>query len=159
MVKLDLQTFSGRNALDFLPWFQAFKASVWDTKLPDVQKIIYLHHYCTGPARAAIEQFQLTEENLQPAIQTLKERFNRPDQVLNGTFNKISRWSDAQKEMYLVKATQICPKLKVLDFRKLSKHSTIQCILYNQENHSSHLVTWYVKSFLFLEAYHTEDGF
>ena len=89
MVKLDLQTFSGRNALDFLPWFQAFKASVLDTKLPDVQKIIYLHHYCTGPARAAIEQFQLTEENLQPAIQTLKERFNRPDQVLNGTFNKI----------------------------------------------------------------------
>ena len=89
MVKLDLQTFSGRNPLDFLPWFQAFKASVLDTKLPDVQKIIYLHHYCTGQARAAIEQFQLTKENLQPAIQTLKDRFDRPDQILHGTFNKI----------------------------------------------------------------------
>ena len=89
MVKLDLASFSGRNALDFLPWYQAFKASVLDTKLPAVQKMIYLNHYCTGPARAAIEQFQLTEENLQPAIQTLKDRFNRPDQILNGTFNKI----------------------------------------------------------------------
>ena len=89
MVKLDLQTFSGRNAMDFIPWFQAFKASILDTKLPNVQKIIYLHHYCTGPARAAIEQFQLTEENLEPAIQTLKDRFNRPDQIINGTFNKL----------------------------------------------------------------------
>ena len=89
MVKLDLATFSGRNALDFLPWFQAFKASVLDTKFPAVQKMIYLNHYCTGQAKAAIEQFQLTAENLDPAIQVLKDRFNRPDQILNGTFNKL----------------------------------------------------------------------
>ena len=89
MVKLDLATFSGYNALEFLPWFQAFKAAVLDTQLPPVQKMIYLNHYCTDQARDTIEQFQITGENLQLALKVLKERFHRPDLILNGTFNKL----------------------------------------------------------------------
>ena len=82
-----------------------------------------------------------------------------PLNVLSDSLNSKSRLYKLRK--YRLKFSNWMNSYNFFEWYKCDIPINSNYMMY-KEKHSSHLVTWYVEpveSFLFLESYHTENGF
>lgn len=81
--KVDLKKFNG-NLLEWLPFIQGFTNSVHNKKsIPDNVKITILQQHVKGKALETIKYYALTDENYQPALDTLTEKYGDPDKLID----------------------------------------------------------------------------
>ena len=87
--KIDLPTFDG-NVLCWQPYYQSIKVSVVDNSaLAEVQKLEYLMRSLKGPAAEAVKGFAVVQENYQPVLEALKERFGHPRLILDAHIRSL----------------------------------------------------------------------
>ena len=87
--KIDLPTFDG-NVLCWQPYYQSIKVSVVDNSaLAEVQKLEYLMRSLKGPAAEAVKRFAVVQENYQPVLEALKERFGHPRLILDAHIRSL----------------------------------------------------------------------
>ena len=87
--KIDLPTFDG-NVLCWQPYYQSIKVSVVDNlALAEVQKLEYLMRSLNGPAAEAVKGFAVVQENYQPVLEALKERFGHPRLILDAHIRSL----------------------------------------------------------------------
>ena len=80
--KLQLQTFDG-NVLQWQEFWDTYTAA----NLPPVAKFSYLKSILKGSAAAAISGILVSNENYDMALLLLKERFGRPEKIIESLYS------------------------------------------------------------------------
>ena len=87
--KISLARFSG-DITKYQSFWQCFRSAVHEnTTISTVQKFTYLMCSLEGTAYRALEGFDLTEENYEQAIDTLKSRFGKSQQIISAHMQEI----------------------------------------------------------------------
>ena len=86
--KLQLMTFDG-NVLQWQEFWDTFSASVHQQGLPSVAKFIDLKSVLKGAAAAAISGIPVSNDNYDMAILLLKERFGRPQKIIESLYSQL----------------------------------------------------------------------
>lgn len=79
--KLNLPRFGG-NPLEFFPFWERFEVAVNSTKIPDVNKFIYLKSVLDGDALAAVRGLAMTPDNYGVAKEIILDRFGRKEKII-----------------------------------------------------------------------------
>ena len=87
--KLQLQTFDG-NLQQWQEFWDIFNASVHQQQsLPTVAKFSYLKSILKGTAAVAISGISVNNENYDVALRLLRERFGRPEKIIELLYSKL----------------------------------------------------------------------
>ena len=87
--KISLQRFRG-DVTKFQTFWQGFKCAIADNdSLTDVYKLTYLVNSLEGPAYRALEGLEITEENYGKAVEILKTRFGKSQQIISAHMQKL----------------------------------------------------------------------
>ena len=87
--KLNLPTFDG-DPKQWTPFWDLYSATVHDNeKLSPIQKLSYLRTLLKGSAASCIIGIRNTNDNYEVAINTLKERYNKPSFVRSLHLNEL----------------------------------------------------------------------
>lgn len=86
--KLPLTKFSGKQ-IDWVSFYEAFKASVEAADLPDTTKMRYLLQCLDGPSKTAIANLPIVASSYQTALQILKTRYDDPETNIEAHVNAI----------------------------------------------------------------------
>ena len=87
--KLQLQTFDG-NLQQWQEFWDIFNASVHQQQsLPPVAKFSYLKSILKGTAAMAISGISVNNENYDVALRLLRERFGRPEKIIELLYSKL----------------------------------------------------------------------
>ena len=78
--KIDLGKFNG-DIIQWTPFWEKFNALIGKTELPTVSKFTYLLAALEGEAKGVVQGLSVTENNYNVAVELLKERFGRTEQV------------------------------------------------------------------------------
>ena len=96
--KIDLPTFDG-DVFSWQSYYQSIKVSVVDNpSLADVQKLEYLMRSLKGSAAEAVKGFAVIQENYQPVLESLKERFDHPRLILDAHIRPLIHLSHLNSE-------------------------------------------------------------
>ena len=97
--KLNLPTFSG-NPLNWLTFWDSFNVTInSNPNLEGIQKFNYLRAQLTGDAARAIAGFPLTNNNYEPAVDLLKERFGQPQRIINAHMQALLELSSPTNKL------------------------------------------------------------
>ena len=95
---IDLPSFDG-DVLCWQSYHQSVKASVVDNpSFADVQKLEYLMRPSKGSAAEAVKEFEVIQENYQPVLESLKERFGHPRLILDAHRRSLIHLSHLKSE-------------------------------------------------------------
>ncbi len=87
--KLTLPRFKG----DITQWntfWDSFNSAIHsNTEISDVDKFSYLKSLLDGPASRAIQGLNLTNDNYTSAVELLKERFGKPQQIISAHMDEL----------------------------------------------------------------------
>ena len=87
--KLHLRNFSGKIC-EWPEFWDGFSSSIDDNdQLSDVDKFAYLRGYLEGPAKATIAGLSLTGANYKCAVDLLKKRFEKKNEVQRAHINEL----------------------------------------------------------------------
>ena len=87
--KLQLQTFDG-NLQQWQEFWEIFDAAVHQQQgLPPVAKFSYLKSILKGTAAMAISGVSVNNDNYDVALRLLKERFGRPEKIIELLYSKL----------------------------------------------------------------------
>ncbi|XP_049870313.1 uncharacterized protein LOC126369792 [Pectinophora gossypiella] len=87
---MELAKFNG----DVLKWHQfwdQFASNVDSRNINDVDKLLYLQSVLGGEAKQAIEGLDTTSKNYKVAIETLKERYGKPNVIIDAHYVALYR--------------------------------------------------------------------
>ena len=89
--KINIKSFGG-DRLEWLTFWDSFSAAIdKNLELSNVEKMNYLNGMLKGEAARAISGLPLTEENYKKAIELLKERFGKPQNLTNAYMEALSK--------------------------------------------------------------------
>lgn len=86
--KIELIPFSG-NFRDWQPFWQLYDALVHSKPIPKITKLQYLMQQLRGEAKASVDGFQLSEENYDVIIGTLKRRFGDSETLIRNLHQEL----------------------------------------------------------------------
>lgn len=83
--KLSLPEFDG-NILLWQQFWDHFSSNIDERNLPEVDKLLYLKSSLNGEAKGIIDGLEITHKNYQIAVTTLKERYGKPNQIIDAHY-------------------------------------------------------------------------
>ena len=86
--RIELPKFGG-EVVEWTDFWDQFSATVDQSDLPDVSKLVYLRSLLYGEAKQAIEGLSVTSVNYSVACEILQERFARPAKVIFAHIEKL----------------------------------------------------------------------
>ena len=86
---LKIPVFNG-NVLQYPEFIDMFESTIHNnTKLSNVEKLVYLRNHLSDAALDTITGITLTGKNYAAALGLLKERFGKPQVIANMTYHKL----------------------------------------------------------------------
>eukprot|EP00117_Sycon_ciliatum_P009708 scpid110092/ scgid11890/ len=86
---LKIPVFNG-NVLQYPEFIDMFESTIHNnTKLSNVEKLVYLRNHPSDSALDTIMGITLTGNNYAAALDILKERFGKPHLIANMTYHKL----------------------------------------------------------------------
>uniref|UniRef100_A0A914CX12 Gag protein n=1 Tax=Acrobeloides nanus TaxID=290746 RepID=A0A914CX12_9BILA len=86
--QLKLQTFDG-NPLNWEPFWDFFEGSVHVQNLPKAMKLNYLLQCLEGKAKTAVAGFKVKNDNYDPVVDILKQKFGSKDVLRKSLYNEL----------------------------------------------------------------------
>ena len=90
LLKLTLPKFRD-VVMTWSSFWDSFKAAVHDDSIPKIDKFNYLNSSLEGLAARTVQGLTLTEGNYDSAVELLKERFGKPQQIISVHMDKLLR--------------------------------------------------------------------
>ena len=128
--KLQLLTFDG-NLLQWQEFWDTFSAAVHQQNLPPVAKFSYLKSVLKGAAAATISGISVSNENYDMALLLLRERFGRPEKVIESLYSQLQLLPKSGNKFVDLKRTSDCIE-KILRQLEALSESIDQRILVQQ---------------------------
>ena len=96
--KISLKRFNG-DLIKFYPFWESFESTVHNNEqLSAVEKFNYLHSLWDGAAASSIQGLPLTEENYENAVEILKDRFGRKQQIISAHMEELLKLQNCPNE-------------------------------------------------------------
>ncbi|XP_065068368.1 uncharacterized protein LOC135693738 [Rhopilema esculentum] len=96
--KIELPKVNG-DITQFNSFWQAFNCAVHSNDtIPEVHKLNYLMNLLEGPAHRVVAGLELTEENYQNAIETLKTRFGNKQRIISAHMQSLLKLQDCPND-------------------------------------------------------------
>eukprot|EP00794_Sanderia_malayensis_P005910 gene5910-biopygen4909 len=96
--KITLQRFDG-NVTKFYSFWQAFKSAVHNNPaVSEIKKLIYLFSLLDSKAYRAVQGLDLRAENYNDAVQMLKSRFSKRQQVVTAHMQTLLKLQSCHNE-------------------------------------------------------------
>ena len=117
---MELPTFSG-NPLEWQTFYDHYKVAVHNNAdIPDIQKFTHLRCLLKGGAAAAIEGYDITEDNYRSVIEKLETRFGQP-QLINSAHSQRLMSAPAVSDIGNVKGMRTLLDMCEASVRALTK--------------------------------------
>ena len=111
--KISLKRFNG-DLIKFYPFWESFESTVHNNEqLSAVDKFNYLHSLLDRAAASSIQGLPLTEENYENAVEILKDRLGRKQQIISAHMEELLK-------------LQNCPNENASQFRQIYDKINIQ---------------------------------
>eukprot|EP00794_Sanderia_malayensis_P008684 gene8684-9619_t len=96
--KIELPRFNG-DIIQFNSFWQAFDCAVHSNDtISEVHKLNYLMNLLEGPAHRVVAGIELTEENYQNAIETLRTRFGNKQRIISAHMQALLKLQDCPND-------------------------------------------------------------
>lgn len=86
--KMELAKFNG-DVLKWHSFWDQFSSNVDSRNINDVDKLLYLQSVLEGEAKRAMEGLETTNKNYEIAVSTLKNRYGKPDIIINAHYTAL----------------------------------------------------------------------